>query len=105
MYGVDQNGVRFCQSYLSNRSQRCCVNGKLSEAVKLTCGVPQGSNLGPLLFSIYINDLPNCLETPTPRMFADDTNITIAAKSIPDLQLIINSKLKNLHQWLIIIEP
>ena len=62
MYGVDQNGIRFFESYLSNRSQRCCVNGELSEAVKLTCGVPQGSNLGPLLFLIYINDLPNCLE-------------------------------------------
>ena len=101
MYGVDQNGIKFFESYLSNRSQRCCVNGQLSEAVNLTCGVPQGSNLGPLLFLIYINDLPNCLETATPRMFADDTNITIAAKSLPELQLIINSELKNVHQWLI----
>ena len=86
---------------MSNRCQRCCVNGKLSEAVKLTCGVPQKSNLGPLLSLIYINDLPNYLETATPRMFADHTIITIAAKSIPELQLIINSELKNLHQWLI----
>ena len=86
---------------MSNRSQRYCVNSELFEAVELTCGVPQGSNLGPLLFLIYINDLPNCLETATPIMFADDTNITIAAKSIPELQLIINSELKNLHQWLI----
>ena len=101
MYGVDQNGIKFFESYLSNRSQRCCVNGELSEAVKSTCGIPQGSNLGPLIFLIYINDLPNCLETATPRMFADNTNITIAAKSIPELQLIINSELKNLHQWLI----
>ena len=104
MYGVDQNGIKFFESYLSNRSLRCCVNGELSDAVKLTCGVSQGSNLGPLLLLIYI-DLPNCLETATPRMFADDTNITIAAKSIPELRLIINSELKtnrlNLHQWLI----
>ena len=69
MYGVNQNGIKFFESYLNNRSQRCCVNGELSEAVQLTYGVPQGSNLGPLLFLIYINDLPNCLETATPRMF------------------------------------
>ena len=101
MYSVGQSGVKFFESYLSNRCQRCCVNVELSEVVKLTCGVPQGSNLGPLLFLIYINDLPNCLETATPRMFADDTNITTAAKSVPELQLIINSELKNLYQWLI----
>ena len=45
MYGVDQNGIKFFESYLKNRSQRCCVDGKLSGAVKLTCGVPQGSSL------------------------------------------------------------
>ena len=47
IYGVDQNGIKFFESYLSNRSQRCCVNDELSEAVPITCGVPQGSNLGP----------------------------------------------------------
>ena len=58
IYGVDQNSIKFFESYLSNRSQRCCVNDELSEAVPITCGVPQSSNLGPLLFLIYINDLP-----------------------------------------------
>ena len=101
MCGVDQNGIKFFESYLSNRSQRCCVNGELSDAVKITCGVPQGSNLGPLLFLIYINDLPNCLKRASPRMFADDTNISIAAKSVAELDLMINSEMKNLHQWLI----
>ena len=55
LYGIDQNGIRLFQSYLSNRSQRCCVNGEISETVKTTCGVPQGSNLGPrsLVLNIY----------------------------------------------------
>ena len=77
IYGVDENGIKFFESYLSNRSQRCCVNGELSETAKITCGVPQGTNLGRLLFLIYINDLPNCLDRASPRMFADDTNIIL----------------------------
>ena len=99
MYGVDQTGIKLFESYLSNR--RCCVNGELSYVDEITCRVQQGSNLEPLLFLIHKNDLPDCLETATPRTFADDTNITIAAKSIPEFRLIINSELKNLHQWLI----
>ena len=54
MYGIDQNGIRFFKSYLSNRSQICCVNGEISDAVKTTFGVPQGSNLGPLALVLNI---------------------------------------------------
>ena len=61
-YWVDPNALRFFASYLCNISKKCSVNGALSNASKLTCAVPQGSILGPLLFLIYINDLPNCLD-------------------------------------------
>ena len=74
-FGADQETITWFQSYLSNRTQRCNVNGRLSTPCTITCGVPRGSILGPLLFLMYINDLPNCLREASPRMFADDTNI------------------------------
>jgi hypothetical protein len=70
------------KSYLSDRPQQCQVNGELSTLKYLKYGVMQGSIWGPLLFLIYINDLPNCLQHSTARMFADDTNITVSGKSI-----------------------
>ena len=81
-FGADQETITWFQSYLSNRTQRCNVNGRLPTPRTITCGVPQGSILGPLLFLMYFNDLPNCLREASPRMFADDTNITLTAKTL-----------------------
>ena len=98
--GVDQSALRFFASYLCNRSQKCSVNGALSSASKLTYGVPQGSILGPLLFLIYINDLPNCLDISCAKMFADDTNITVPGCTFAELEQATNSELNNLYNWL-----
>ena len=68
-YGVSQLELAWFQSYLSNRQQQCQINGCLSNKGEIICGVPQGSILGPLLFLIYINDLPNCLKTTTPCLY------------------------------------
>ena len=99
-YGVDHRALKCFDSYLSDRQQKCVVNGELSGARAVTCGVPQGSLIGPLLFLIYINDLPNCLSEALPRMYADDTSISIAACSLPELESALNNELANLHEWL-----
>ena len=100
--GVDQAAIKWFSSYLSGRTQRCSVNGKLSTARTLSCGVPQGSILGPLLFLIYINDLPNSLhlQNAVPRMFADDTNLTLSARTLTELELALAPELNNLSCWL-----
>ena len=99
-YGVDRSSLKWFESYLCDRSQKCSVNGHLSNIAPVSCGVPQGSNLGHLLFLVYINDLPNYLSLASPRMFADDTNITFAASTMADLENVINSELRNLNCWL-----
>ena len=89
------------RSYLTDRRQRCFVNGQFSNSSFITKGVPQGSIIGPLLFLVYINDLPNCLNEGIPRMFADDTNISFSSNSLSDLEHLINFELQSLNRWLI----
>ncbi len=71
-YGIHGNELKWFQSYLDERKQICMLNNCKSNIEKIRCGVPQGSNLGPLLFLIYINDFPNCLEATHSNLFADD---------------------------------
>ncbi|CAB4030539.1 Hypothetical predicted protein, partial [Paramuricea clavata] len=100
LYGLQKPSLNLLGSYLANRTQMCSVNGALSGTKLVTCGIPQGSILGPLLFLIYINDLPNSLEYSSTRMFADDTTLTVSGKSIQDVEVAINHDLTNVKQWL-----
>ena len=72
-YGVNGNALQLLKSYLINRTQRSNVNRVLSTEQYVSCGIPQGSILGPFLFIIYVNDFPKCPQHTTPGMFADDT--------------------------------
>ncbi|CAB3983987.1 Hypothetical predicted protein [Paramuricea clavata] len=101
LYGIKNTPLMLLKSFLSDRSQKCQVNGELSTLKYLKYGVPQGSILGPLLFLIYINDLPNCLQHSTARMFADDTNITVSGKSIKEAEVAVNVDLNNIREWLL----
>ena len=86
------------QSYLSDRKQKCQLGDVMSSKRHVTCGIPQGSVLGPLLFLLYINDLPECLQKATPRLFADDTNLTVAGQEV---ELAMNNDLHCVHKWML----
>ncbi len=74
-FGIDGTELKWFESYLTKRQQVCFVNGHTLSPRQITCGVPQGSILGPLLFLLYINDMPKCLKSTTPCVYADDTEI------------------------------
>jgi hypothetical protein len=77
------------------------VGVTISKSEKITTGVPQGSNLGPLLFLLYINDLPNCLVSSVPALFADDTNLTVSGATTCEMQEKLENDLNNIHMWLL----
>ena len=100
MYGLGDLALAPLRSYLTDRTQKCHLQDMLSKQRKITCGIPQGSILGPLLFTLYINELPNCLKHTTRRMFADDTSLTAARKTLSEVEKRANEDLRNVHNWL-----
>ena len=101
-YGVRGLSLEWFRSYLTDRKQYVFINGETSQLQDVSCGVPQGSVLGPLLFLIYINDLPNISKVLQFYLFADDTNIYYEADSPKKLEVIVNKELKKLYTWLLV---
>ena len=83
-YGIRATTSQWIQSFLSNHSQRVILENSQSSLIHVTSGVPQGTVLGPLLFLVYINDLPDSISHSTLRLFADDCLLYETIQSYQD---------------------
>ena len=102
---LDHYGIRGCsldwfRSYLTDRKQYVYYNGVSSTMRTTSCGVPQGSILGPLLFLIYVNDLATVSEYIFSILFADDTNMFMSGKNMQELEQKFNSEMIKVFQWI-----
>ncbi len=98
-YGIRGITLQWFRSYLNNREQYVTINGVNSASKNMMYGVPQGSILGPLLFIIYINDLPNICEIAKYIMYADDANIFITGKNIEEVRSKLDQLTSVLIRW------
>jgi hypothetical protein len=98
-YGLTGNTLQLLKSYLVNRKQLVKVNNKTSQLRSIDRGVPQGSVLGPLLFILFMNDLPTALRDPI-TMFADDTLILSTNHNRTNLITASNESLSSTKNWL-----
>ena len=87
------------ENYLTGRQQRVVLNGQTSSWKYILAGVPQGSVLGPLLFLVYINDLPNGIESPC-KIFADDTSLFSKVKDETSSDTQLNNDLNKISNGL-----
>ena len=96
-YGIEGNILKWIKEFLENRQQRVIVNGNYSEWSKVTSGIPQRSVLGPLLFDLYINDLPDCILSQV-FLFVDDTKMFRHIQNSDD-QIICQDYITRLQAW------
>ena len=99
--GINNDALKWFQSYLQDRVQCTIVNGVASQMQKVECGIPQGSNLGPLLFLVYINDLTKCVTNSNISLYADDTCIYSSDKDVVNVVDALNNDLRVVNKWLV----
>ena len=97
--GCSDTSIKWFRSYLSNREQMVCFKGVMSRSSKVLMGVPQGSILGPLLFSLYINSLPKCINDGIIDMYADDTTLTVSGSNVSEVEQKLTKGMENILSW------
>ena len=98
-YGVKHKNLDWIESYLADRTQSVFVNGKVSDEESVSCGVPQGSVLGPLLFLIYVNDMKKSLKNASYHLYADDTVIYYSGNELQDIIPSLQTDLDSYFDW------
>ena len=98
--GIQESALKWFKAYLENRQQSVDIGGIRSASTSVTCGVPQGSILGPLLFLVYINDMPAAVKCKL-ILYADDSALLVAGKNCAIIQQRLSSKLESVWEWLI----
>ena len=99
LYNLDDNSLLWFQSYLTDRKQAVKINSNSSDELTTEFGVPQGSILGPLLFLIYINDLPLENSTGNTALFADDATISVCSKNIDIVKQNLDLEAERTYNW------
>jgi hypothetical protein len=97
-YGISGKLYELLESYLSERTQTVVMDGSRSTTENVTSGVPQGSILGPLLFTLYVNDIPKCFKSSKCLMYADDLKIYRTINNVQEC-LLLQTDLDNLNVW------
>ena len=99
--GFTQQTKNWFQSYLENRNQYVELQGKSSSKEQVSCGVTQGSILGPILFLIYINDINAALKNSSTVLYADDTVFHISYKCPETIERMMQEEFSELNEWLL----
>lgn len=100
-YGVRGNAFQWFVSYLNNRTQSVKYRESISQKLPVTVGVPQGSILGPLLFILYINDMPNLLRDSKAIIFADDTTLFTSSSDVESALYLLQQDADRLAKWFV----
>ena len=98
-YNIGCSTLSFFNNYLINRTMIVKTNNNSSQIYKLDKGVPQGSILGPLLFTLYVNDLPTVVKNSQVMQYADDTTLYVSSKYPGNIQSYLNQDLEHLEEW------
>ena len=98
--GFDTCSREWFRSYLTNRKQLVDIGGTLSPFRHVTCGVPQGSILGPLLFLVYVNDMCSAVNCKL-LLHADDSALIVPGKDVKEIELKLTKELESISNWLI----
>ena len=98
-YAIRGKELEWFNGYLIGRRQRVCIGEAKSKWTEVKRGVPQGSILGPLLFILYVNDLPQIVQSSSVKQYADDTTMTLVAKDVTTLEKGLEQDLEGVLRW------